>query len=49
MTVRTIVLAALTAVPMIGTARADETIALTPPLYREQASSHGSPCGRPPS
>ena len=37
MTVRTIVLAALAAVPMIGTALADETIALTPPLYREQA------------
>ena len=37
MTVRTIVLAALAAVPMIGAARADESIALTPPLYREQA------------
>ncbi|MGH1574159.1 hypothetical protein ACRAWG_30365 [Methylobacterium sp. P31] len=37
MTVRTVVLAALAAVPMIGTALADETITLTPPLYREQA------------
>lgn len=33
MTVRTFVLAA---VPMIGTALADERINLTPPLYREQ-------------
>jgi hypothetical protein len=37
MTVRTVVLAALAAVPMIGTALADEAITLTPPLYREQA------------
>jgi len=37
MTIRTIVIAALAAAPMIGTALADETIALTPPIYREQA------------
>ncbi|MGH1589645.1 hypothetical protein ACRBEV_16380 [Methylobacterium phyllosphaerae] len=37
MTVRTFVLAALAAVPMIGTALADEAVTLTPPLYREQA------------
>jgi hypothetical protein len=37
MTIRTIVLATLAAVPMIGTALADEHINITPPLYREQA------------
>lgn len=37
MTVRIFVLAALAAVPMIGTALADERVNLTPPLYREQA------------
>jgi hypothetical protein len=37
MTVRTVVLAALAAVSMIGTARADEVLNLTPPLYRTQA------------
>jgi hypothetical protein len=37
MTVRTFVLAALAAVPMIGTALAEERVNLTPPLYRELA------------
>jgi hypothetical protein len=37
MTIRTIVLATLAAVPMIGTALANERIDITPPLYRAQA------------
>ena len=37
MTVRTLALLALAAGSMIGSARADESIHLTPPLYREQA------------
>lgn len=37
MTVRTLALAALAAGSMIGPALADESLHLTPPLYREQA------------
>lgn len=37
MTIRTFILAALAAGSLIGPALADETITLTPPLYREQA------------
>ncbi|MHB2208249.1 hypothetical protein [Methylobacterium sp. CM6257] len=37
MTIRTIVLAALAALPMIGTAMADERINVFPPIYRAQA------------
>lgn len=37
MTIRTITLATLTAVTMIGSAVADERINVTPTLYREQA------------
>ncbi|MCJ2136364.1 hypothetical protein MKK69_20310 [Methylobacterium sp. J-026] len=37
MTVRTFILAALVAIPMTGAALADDTVTLTPPLYREQA------------
>ena len=41
MTLRSFIVAAMAALPMIGSARADEAIALTPPLYREQARSIG--------
>ncbi|MHC2107489.1 hypothetical protein [Methylobacterium sp. CM6246] len=37
MTTRSLILAALASIPMIGSALADEAINLTPPLYREQA------------
>lgn len=37
MTIRTITLAALAAVPMIGTAMADERINVFPPIYSAQA------------
>ncbi|NEU15089.1 hypothetical protein G3T14_23975 [Methylobacterium sp. BTF04] len=37
MTVRTLVLAALASITLVGTAVADERINLTPTLYREQA------------
>jgi hypothetical protein len=37
MTIRTIALAALVTVPMIGSALASEAVSITPPLYREQA------------
>ncbi|MBE7203579.1 MAG: hypothetical protein INR70_38085 [Parafilimonas terrae] len=37
MTLRTVAFIALTAGSMVGSARADEAIHLTPPLYREQA------------
>ncbi|MCB4802704.1 hypothetical protein QO001_002257 [Methylobacterium brachiatum] len=37
MTLRSFIVAALATLPMIGSALADEAIALTPPLYREQA------------
>ena len=37
MTLRSFTLAALLAVPMIGSAAAEDAIRLTPPLYREQA------------
>ncbi|WP_336492532.1 hypothetical protein [Methylobacterium nigriterrae] len=37
MTIRSLVLAALTAATLAGTAMADDRIHLTPPLYREQA------------
>lgn len=37
MIVRAVALIAITAASLIGPASADETIHLTPPLYREQA------------
>ena len=37
MTVRTVVLSALAAAALVGAARAEDRINLTPPLYREQA------------
>lgn len=37
MTLRSFFLAAVAAGSLIGTAQADETISLTPPLYRAQA------------
>ncbi len=37
MTVRTLILAALAAIPMTGASRADDIVTLTPPLYRAQA------------
>ncbi|MCJ2120386.1 hypothetical protein MKK65_28090 [Methylobacterium sp. J-001] len=37
MTLRPFLIATLAFLPMIGSALADEAIALTPPLYREQA------------
>ncbi len=39
MTLRTFVLATLAAGSLVGPALADETISLTPPLYRAQARS----------
>jgi hypothetical protein len=37
MTIRTLILAALTVVPALGSAVAGERIDVTPPLFREQA------------
>ncbi|MGU3663281.1 hypothetical protein ACLBX9_03675 [Methylobacterium sp. A49B] len=37
MTLRTVALIAIAAGSVVGSARADEAIHLTPPLYREQA------------
>ncbi|SFM98427.1 hypothetical protein [Methylobacterium pseudosasicola] len=37
MTLRPFLIATLASLPMISSALADEAIALTPPLYREQA------------
>ena len=42
MTLRTVALIALAAGSMVGPARADEAIHLTPPLYREQARATAS-------
>ncbi|MDP4006185.1 hypothetical protein [Methylobacterium sp. NEAU K] len=47
MTIRTITLATLATVTLIGSAQANERVNLTPPLYREQARATATV--RPPS